>query len=193
MAQNGKWHRVALAAWGVALLVAAGAQAAEGGPGSARVKVADVAPRPSDVQTLDGIIGAFYEVVSGPAGQPREWARDRTLYIPGIRFVIVVPRKDGKADVEVQTHQEYVDSNDARMVKDGFFESEIHRDTRSFGNIVHVFSTYEVRKTKEGPVLGRGVNSIELLWDGARWWIASATWEPETSLHPLPKDLLPGG
>ncbi len=115
------------------------------------------------------------------------------LYIPGIRFVIVVPGKDGAPLVEVQTHQEHVDASDARMVKDGFFENEIHRESRRYGNIVHVFSTYEVRKATGGPVLGRGVNSIELFWDGSRWWIASATWEPETAVHLLPKDLLPEG
>src|SRR3982751_3050476 len=40
--------------------------------------------RTEDVATLDGIIKAFYETVSGPAGQAREWGRDRTLYIEGI-------------------------------------------------------------------------------------------------------------
>jgi hypothetical protein len=160
-------------------------------PARAPVPVPQIAPRPEDVATLDGIVKAFYDVISGPAGQPREWARDRTLYIPGMRFVVLSAGKDGKPTVEVSTHQEYVDENDARMVKSGFFESEIHRKTMRFGNIVHVFSTYEVSLKKDGPALGRGVNSIELFWDGSRWWIASATWETEREDNPLPKDLLP--
>lgn len=172
----------------VAVCAQAPAEPAAAGP----APVPEIAPRPEDVATMDGIINAFYEVISGPAGQPRQWARDRTLYIPGIRFVIMSIGKDGKPRVEVNTHQEYVDQNDARMVKSGFFEAEIHRETRRFGNIAQVFSTYEVRLAKGGPVLGRGVNSIELFWDGSRWWIASATWETEREGNPIPQDLLPG-
>lgn len=167
------------------------AQSPAQSPAQVSVPVQTVAPLAEDVGNLDGIIKAFYDVISGPAGQPRQWARDRTLYIPGIRFVIVSAGKDGKPLVEVNTHQEYVDQNDARMVKSGFFESEIHRETRRFGNIVHVFSTYEARLKKDGPPVGRGVNSIELFWDGTRWWIASATWDTERPDNPLPKDLLP--
>ena len=175
----------------VGLSVALGAQAPAPPAVSVSIAVPEIAPRPEDVATLDGIIKAFYDVISGPAGQPREWARDRTLYIPGVRFVVVDVGKDGKPLVEVNTHQEYVDGNDARMVKGGFFETEIHRETMRYGHIAQVFSTYDVRRTKDGPVLGRGVNSIQLFWDGSRWWIASATWEPESAGNPLPKGLLP--
>jgi hypothetical protein len=130
-------------------------------------------------------------VICGPAGQPRQWARDRTLYIPGIRFVSMSVEKDGKPRAEVTTHQEYVDRSDAGMVKNGFYEVEIHRVTKRFGNIAHVFSTYETRRSKESPVSRRGVNSIELFWDGTRWWIASAIWDEERKDNPIPKELLP--
>ena len=158
---------------------------------AASVHVPPVEPRPEDVSTLDGIIAAFYEVISGPAGEPRQWSLDRTLYIPGVRFVAMTAAKDGTPLPEVTSHQEYVDLNDAGLVERGFFESEIHRVTRRFGNIAHVFSTYEIRREKDGPVLGRGVNSLELYWDGSRWWIAAATWDTERKDNPIPADLLP--
>ena len=158
---------------------------------SGSIPVADIAPRREDVATIDGIIKAYYDVICGPAGQPRQWARDRTLYIAGIRFVSMSVDKEGKPRAQITTHQEYVDRSDAGMVKNGFEEVEIHRVTRRFGNIAHVFSTYETRRSKESPVIGRGVNSIELFWDGARWWIASAIWDSERADNPLPADLLP--
>jgi hypothetical protein len=154
------------------------------------VEVPIVAPRPEDVSTLDGIIKAFYETISGPAGQPRQWGRDRTLYIPGVRFVVIDAR-DGKVSAEVMDHQTYVDKVDAPLTRGGFFEREIHRVTKTFGNITHVFSSYESRVKADGPVVERGVNSIELFNDGTRWWIASATWESERPNNPLPKELLP--
>jgi hypothetical protein len=154
------------------------------------VPVATIAPRAEDVGTIDGIVKAYYETVSGPAGKPREWARDRTLYIPELRFVAVGYDKDGKPSPRIRTHQEYVDSSDS--LKDrGFFEKEIHRVSERFGPIAHVWSTYESRQEENGPVIMRGINSIELFWDGKRWWIANAIWADETKDVPIPKEYLP--
>src|SRR6266571_6678003 len=91
----------------------------------------------------------------------------------------------------VMDHQAFVDGSDSGMVHDGFFEREVHRVTRSYGNIVQVFSTYEERRTADGPVEGRGVNALQLFWDGKRWWVASAIWFDEDPAHPIPAEYLP--
>ncbi len=147
-------------------------------------------PRAADVATIDGIVKAYYEVVSGPAGQPRDWARDRILYIPGVKFV-AMSEKDGKSVAEVMTHDEYIARTNDWLVKNGFDEKEIHRVTQRFGNIAHVFSTYESRRTPDGPVIARGINSLELYWDGVRWWVAAALWDGERKDNPIPKEYLP--
>ncbi len=148
------------------------------------------APRPEDVATIDGVIAAYYDIVSGAAGQPRDWARDRNLYIPGVRFV-AMNEKDGKPVAEVMTHDEYIQRVDEWLVKNGFFEKEIHRETRRFGNIAHVWSTYESRQKPDGPVIALGINSLELYWDGVRWWVASAVWDGERKDNPIPRQYLP--
>jgi hypothetical protein len=147
-------------------------------------------PPPEDVRTLDGIISAFYDVISGPAGAPRQWQRDSSLYIPGVRFVSTGVAQ-GRPTAQVSDHGQYIALTNDGMVRNGFFEREIHRVTRRFGNLVHVFSTYEYRATASGPVQGRGVNSIQLFWDGTRWWIANATWEGERRDNPIPPEFLP--
>jgi hypothetical protein len=146
---------------------------------------------PEDVGSVDGIIRAFYDVISGPAGQPRQWGRDRTLYIPDVRFISIDAGRDGNTRANVLTHQQFVDASDPGLVKRGFYETEIHRVTRSFGQVTHVFSTYEMREKLDGPVIGRGVNSIQLFNDGTRWWIASAAWDEEREGNPIPKEMLP--
>ena len=156
----------------------------------ARVAVPAIAPRSEDVSTLDGIVKAFYETISGPAGKPRQWARDRTLYIQGVRFVSTGV-SNGKIVAHVMDHQTYVDRVNDHFVRQGFFEREIRRVTKTFGNITHVFSAYESRRTLNGPVTERGVNSIELFYDGKRWWIAAAIWDDERPDNPIPKELLP--
>ena len=157
-----------------------------------RVDVPAIAPRAEDVSSIDGIIKAYYDVISGPAGQPRQWSRDRTLYIPDIRFVAMSEDKNGQARAQVATHQQFVDASNPSLVKDGFCESEIYRVTEKFGHIAHVFSTYESRQKKDGPVIARGINSIELFYDGKRWWIASAIWDDERPDNPIPAEYLPG-
>lgn len=156
-----------------------------------KVNVATIPADPKDVGTVDGMIKAFYEVISGPAGKPRDWSRDRTLYIPDMRFVSMDVDSTGKPVANIMSHQQFVERSDPGLVKNGFYEEEIHRVTRSFGNITHVFSTYTMRSTPDGKVFGRGVNSIQLFWDGKRWWIANATWDDERKDNPIPKDFLP--
>ncbi len=172
---------------GAALLVG-GIAAGISGTASAEehVVVHEVAADPADVGTIDGVIAAFYEVISGPAGEPRQWGRDRSLYIPDVRFVFF----NEKREPQVLTHQQYVDDADAFLRK-GFWEKEIHRETARFGDIAHVFTTYESRSTPDGPVTERGVNSLELFWDGGRWWVASVQWDRESADHPIPAHLLP--
>jgi hypothetical protein len=155
------------------------------------IDVPAIVPRPEDVASIDGIMKAFYEVISGPAGQARQWSRDRTLYIADIRFVSMSEDKAGRPKASVVSHQQYVDSSDAILLKEGFYENEIHRVTEKFGNIAHVFSTYESRLKADGPVIARGINSIELFYDGKRWWIASAVWDEERPDNPLPPQYLP--
>lgn len=155
------------------------------------VEVPTIEARSSDVSTIDGVMKAFYEVISGPAGQPRQWSRDRTLYMPDIRFVSMSEDKSGNAKAQVITHQQFVDMADPAMVKDGFYETEINRITQSFGHIAHIFSTYEMRTKTGGPVIGRGINSLELFYDGKRWWIASVCWDDERPDNPIIPDYLP--
>ena len=156
-----------------------------------QIDVPAIAPRTEDVGSVDGIMKAFYEVISGPAGQARQWSRDRTLYIADIRFVSMSEDKAGHPKANVVSHQQYVDGSDAILMKEGFYENEIHRVTEKFGNIAHVFSTYESRLKADGPVIARGINSIALFYDGKRWWIASAIWDEERPDNPLPPQYLP--
>jgi hypothetical protein len=77
------------------------------------------------------------------------------------------------------------------LEEQGFFEREVARRTEMFGNIAHVFSTYEARhKVEDKDPLVRGINSIQLMNDGKRWWIVTVFWQAETPDNPLPKKYL---
>lgn len=162
------------------LLSACGAAAPAPAP------AAPAAPRPDDVATVDGIVRAYYQVVDVAPDAPRQWARDATLYAPWIRFVGL--GRDGA--VTIYDHARLVADTEP-MIRTGFRERELHRTVRRYGNIVHVDSTYETRTGPDGATRSRGVNSLELYWDGARWWIASVLWQSEAPALPIPPELLP--
>jgi len=156
-----------------------------------RTRVETLAPEPRDVGSLEGIMRAFYEVVNVGKADPRQWGRDRTLYSPWIRFVAIGKSPTGAhPEVEVWTHQQLVDETE-QLIEGGFREREIHRTTRRYGNIVHIDSTYETLMGTGTPTTSRGLNSLELYFDGTRWWIASVIWQSEDAEHPLPPESLP--
>ncbi|MFO7587781.1 MAG: hypothetical protein R6X22_06870 [Gemmatimonadota bacterium] len=145
---------------------------------------------PGDVASLDAIIAAFYDVVSGPAGEPRDWGRDSTLYLLGVRFTVIRPGPDGTPVARTLDHGTWAAAA-APSLERGFFEREIHRTVRRFGPIADAFSTYEWSRTAEGPPEGRGINSLQLFHDGTRWWITAALWADEGPGAPIPPEYLP--
>ena len=152
------------------------------------VRAQETAPRPADVATVDGIVTAFYETVSGPPGAPRDWARDATLYLPGVTFT-PSDVQDGRPVARTMGKDEWIADADSFLVASGFEEREIHRVTEQFGNVARVASSYEW-ETGDGQT-GRGVNFIHLFHDGDRWWITHATWDSERPDNPIPPAYLP--
>jgi hypothetical protein len=146
--------------------------------------------RPADVASIDSILAALYDVISGPAGAPRDWDRLRSLCVPEARLIPVVT-KDGASAVRVMDVDTYIKLADPQFQKNGFYEREIARKTEGFGQIAHVFSTYESRRAKDDAPFARGINSIQLLNDGQRWWIVTIFWDSEKPNSPLPPQYLP--
>lgn len=140
---------------------------------------------PRDVSTIPGLVRAYYEVISGPAGAPRDWRRDSTLYSEGATFV-AMDEKDGKPVFSILTTEEYRRQTNASFVKNGFYEIEIGSRIERFGNVAQVRSVYETRRAADGPLTGRGVNYLMTFWDGKRWWITGAVWDDERPDNPIP-------
>jgi hypothetical protein len=149
------------------------------------------APRSEDVATPEAIVAALYDVISGPKGQARDWNRFRSLFAPGARMIPSGKRPDGTQGYRVLTPEEYIVRSEKLLVEDGFRESEVHRVVERFGSLVHVFSTYEGRREGDTKPFVRGINSIQALYDGKRWWLLTVAWTPETPDQPLPEKYLP--
>ena len=153
-----------------------------------QAKVADSA----DVGSLDSIMKAVYSVISGDMGKPRDWDRFRSLFHKDARLIPAGKNaKTGVIGARAFTPDEYITRAEPAFAKEGFFESEKARRVEIYGNIAHVFSTYESRhaSSDKTPFM-RGINSFQLLNDGKRWWVITIYWQGETSENPLPKKYL---
>jgi hypothetical protein len=147
---------------------------------------------PADVASIDAIVKAVYDVISGEAGQKRDWDRFRSLFHPSGRLIPTGKNpQTGMVGARAATPDEYIQRSESFMMKEGFFEREVARRTEIYGNIAHAFSTYEAFKSaKDEKPFMRGINSIQLLNDGKRWWIMSIYWQAETPENPLPEKYL---
>ena len=148
---------------------------------------------PADVASIDAIMTAVYEVISGDAGVARDWDRFRSLFAPGATLSPTGPAPDGAYGRNIMTPDEYAERAGAWLEENGFHEVEINRVTEQYGMIAHAFSTYESRNMASDPEpFARGINSFQLLYDGTRWWVVSIFWQQESEEHPIPEKYLPG-
>ena len=147
--------------------------------------------KPADVASPDAILAAAYDVISGPAGQERDWDRMRSLFYPGAQLIRTAVKKEGGLSATFLTTQEYIDRAGSYFKTNSFFEREIARRSERWGSIMQVFSTYESRHDPKDPVpVARGINSFQLFFDGTRWWIMTIYWAEETTQTPLPPEFL---
>ena len=150
--------------------------------------------RAEDVASAEAIVTALYATISGDAGVKRDWHRFHSLFHPGARLIPSGPRRgaEGQHSANVITPQQYVERAGAMLERDGFHEVEIARTMEQFGNVTHVFSTYESRRKLSDPEpFMRGINSIQLFFDGTRWWVLSIYWQQERPDAPIPAKYLP--
>ncbi|WP_196893160.1 hypothetical protein [Aureivirga marina] len=141
---------------------------------------------------INSTINTLYEVISGPAGKKRDWNLFLHLYHPKANLIHSVRSKTGKDSLVFISPREFSETHGIWMEKNGFFEREIHRTQNVFGTNAQVFTTYEIRMTKEQekPTL-RGINNIQLYYENGRWYVLTVYWLRETAENPIPKEYLP--
>lgn len=145
---------------------------------------------PAALTSVDGVVKRLYEVISGPAGQRRDWDQFRQLFRSEARLNAMGKDREGKPRFSTMAIEDYIRNAGPNFEQNGFFEREISRITEQYGDMVHVFSTYESRRTIDGEVFSRGINSIQLIQKDGRYWIVNILWNSESADQPIPAKYL---
>jgi hypothetical protein len=138
--------------------------------------------------TLDELIHALDEAVSGPADKDRACFRD--LMLPEARLSPVSKAQDGSFAPHLLTVDGWIDAVKARGHA-VFFERQVKVSSDTYGHVAHLWSTYELRETPDGKPEVRGINSIQAVYDGTRWRVLNILWQAETPDLPVPAKYLP--
>jgi len=174
-------------------------EGAEAEPMAAEVHEMPPAPMadPADVESVEAIVTAVYESISGDAGVPRDWDRFRALFLPGARLMPVATEhmdNGRRSSINSMSPEQFAEGTDEFFEAEGFYEVEIGNVTEVYGDIAHRFSSYGAFYTddpNEEP-FNRGINSFQLLHDGERWWILTIFWQHEPDAGPIPERYLDG-
>jgi hypothetical protein len=181
------WLRtVSLAVLAVAVACAPlGAQQTAGAqPAAAAAPAAD----PSDVASPEAITTALYDVISGPGSEPRDWDRFRSLFLPGARLLYSQTNPAGEERLHPMTVEDFIRIVTPVYARGGFWERDVSHSIDRFGNVAHVFTSYETRAAADGPVVARGINSVQLVRHQGRWWVANIAWDTERPGNPIPPE-----
>ena len=145
-----------------------------------------------NVNSIDSTVASLYSVISGDKGVKRDWDLFKHLFKKDAKLIATGKNKKGETNILYMAPDDYIKTSGKWLVDNGFHEVEIKRETQIFGNIAHVFSTYEAFKSKdeEQPFM-RGINSIQLFNDGKRWWIVNVYWMQESEENSIPEAYLP--
>lgn len=155
--------------------------------GASNAAAQEAAPaRPADVTTIDSIITTLYAVISGPVGQPRQWDRFLSLMHADARLIPTRCDSTGKCSVRILSPTQYRALADSFLVSQGFTERELKRRTERYGSVAQAFSSYASFRRGEATPFARGINSIQLFWDGDRWWVMNIFWDAERPGNSLP-------
>jgi hypothetical protein len=160
-------------------------------PGHPPTTVAAAPADPADVGDVAAVVRAYYAAISGAPGAARDWDRFRSLFMAGARMMTVHPGPNGDAPLVI-TPEQFVSMNDRYFEVGGYVETEVRAARSEFGQIAHVWSTYEARRGgPDARPYSRGINSFQLALANGRWWITQVSWDRERAGTKVPDEYLP--
>ncbi len=145
---------------------------------------------PEYVLSVEAIVNAAFETISGPKGEARNWDKYRELFFPEARMYSTRVMHTSSI-VNGLSVEDFIAAESKYLQSSGYFETPINMKIEQFSNIAQVRSVYEARRgSKDAPPYLRGIYSIQLVKTGGRWWILNMLWQTEDPTNPIPDEFL---
>jgi hypothetical protein len=151
-------------------------------------------PAEADVASPEAIVLATYASIQRAPGENFQWDRFRSMFATDAVLIPNTEQRGGELDViSPEGFISWIDSvtTIGGPTDKGFAEEEIHHVVGRYGDVAQVFSTYQKHFWEDDEILGRGINSFQLVQNGGRWWIVSIIWDEEAGAGPVPAEYLP--
>jgi hypothetical protein len=134
----------------------------------------------NDREQISAAVDEMYAMISGPKG-PRDWSRQANCFHPAARQMRTSLDEIGRPVMKMMSLEQYARDTSPYFAENDFFEIEIGRRIDLFGNMAHVWSAYEARRSlDDDEPERRGINSIQLFRDPELGWrIVSMIWDNE--------------
>jgi len=171
------------------LLLLMGTPVAQTQTKESQTGAAEAVPTAGEVASPEALVAAVYAAISGPAGE-RDWAHFRALFLPEARFTRTRPQPDGTRSVNSMSIDDFINTAGDYFKKEAFYESAVVNRISRYGRMVDALSSYESRHAPGEKPFARGINSMQMISDGTRWWMVSIAWDDERADNPMPKEFL---
>ena len=136
----------------------------------------DTPPSTEEFTCIGSVIEAMYRAVSGP-GRGLDMELERQVFAPDARLIRMGVDEHGELWRQVMTLEDYEEDTRAFFASSDFYEYETARQVVHCPPFAHVLSEYEGKRDPASEeLLLSGVNSIQCLFDGNRWWICQVSW-----------------
>ncbi len=157
------------------------------------VQAQDVQNQYADnVSSVDSIVSSIYQIVSGEKGEERDWELHKTIFHPEARIITNYVDENGEYQIYFLSVDEYMDQYKDYFKNNFLFERDVNREIERFGNMAHVFSTFEsYEKSGDSIPYKKGTASIQLYNDGERWYVLNMYYKNESENEKVPERYLP--
>lgn len=151
----------------------------------------------ADVASPDAIVDAAYGALMRAPGENFQWDRFRSLFLP--QALLIPNTEQTGGTFRTLSPEEFIAWIDGWYAENapiggpndkGFAEEAVHNEVHRYGDVAQVFSTYQKHFWDDDQILGRGVNSFQLVYHEGRWWIVSIVWDEESGAGPIPDEYL---
>ncbi len=135
----------------------------------------------NEFATLENLMAAMYRSVSGPErGLDNEL--QRLVFAPDARLTRTGKNDDGSVWRQDMNLDEYEADTREFLAATDFYEIETAQQVMYSAPFAYLLSEYVAKANPAADeVILEGVNSVQCLFDGARWWVTQLTWNHRVS------------